>query len=69
MDKKIFKNNTKNIYDCHLVPQYNYIFDNEGNKKIKHVLRLDSNLNKNLKKLLEKYNINMDINDFEEKIK
>jgi hypothetical protein len=67
--KKFLKNNTKNIYDCHLVPQYNYIFDKDGNKKIKHVLRLDNNLNKNLKKLLEKYNINMDTYDFEEKNK
>lgn len=67
--EKFLINNTKNVYDCHLIPQYNYIFDNEGNKKIKHVLRLDSNLNKNLKELLNKYDINIVVDDFEKKNK
>jgi hypothetical protein len=56
-----------NVYDCHLIPQYNYIFDKEGNKKIKHILYLDEKLSKNLKEILNEYDINIDVNHFEKR--
>jgi len=65
---KFLKNiSNVNVYDCHLIPQYNYIFDKEGNKKIKYILYLDNNLNKNLKEILTEYGITIDINDFEKR--
>lgn len=58
--QKIYRNDT-HYYNCHLLPQSNYVYDENNNKVIQHVIYMDKNLNNNLDKLFKQYNLNIDI--------
>jgi hypothetical protein len=60
----IIKKN-KHWNNCHILPQYNYIYDNNGNKRVEHIIYMNKDFTKNLDLLFKKYNLNININDFE----
>ena len=55
----------KHWNNCHILPQSNYIYDKKGNKRIKHIIYMNKDFIKNLDLLFKKYNLNININDFE----
>jgi hypothetical protein len=63
---KKFKVN-KYVFDCHLLPQSEYVYDKNGNKKIEHIIYMDQNMLNNLDILFKKYNLNLDIKKFPKK--
>lgn len=55
--------NTNNFkYNCHLIPQYDYIYDNNGNKTCKHILKSE-NLNDEFNNLMKDYDIDLQLKD------
>jgi len=62
---KKYLNNTQiyEQFDCHLVPQVDYIFDSYGNK-VENILQFN-NLKNDLVKFISKYNLKIDINKLE----
>ncbi len=61
---KLIKNN-KHWNNCHILPQSNYIFDENGNKKIEHVVYMDGNMTQNLDNLFKNYGLDIDVNNLE----
>jgi len=61
----IYKTMKNNRYanDCHLLPQSEFIYDNNGSIKIDNIIYLDNNFKDNLNKLFKKHNIGIDINE------
>ena len=55
----------KHWNNCHILPQSDYIFDNNGNQRIKHIIYMNKDFTKNLELLFTEYNLNININDFE----
>ena len=42
----------------------NYIFDENGNKKIEHVVYMDGNMTQNLDNLFKNYGLDIDVKPF-----
>lgn len=61
---KIIQKN-KHWNNCHILPQSEYVYDQDGNKKIDHIVYMDKQFKTNLDKLFKQYNLNININDFE----
>lgn len=64
---KIYETYKTNPYwnNCHILPQSKYIFDENGNKKVEHIIIMDKDFNQNLDLLFNKtFNLNIDINNF-----
>lgn len=55
----------KNVYDNHILPQTEYVYDKYNNKRIEYVLKLEDNINEQLDNLFKQYNLNIDINMLE----
>ena len=52
------------VLGCHFMPQSKYVYDENGERRIEHLVFMDKNFNKNLDKLLKQYNIITDIDTF-----
>lgn len=51
-----------NIFNYHLTPQTTYTHNENNNQRIRHIIKMDNNMNSNLDILFKKYNLNIDIN-------
>jgi hypothetical protein len=49
-------------FNCHFLPQYNYVYDNLGSKLCDNVLRFE-NLSEDFNNLTSKYNIDLKLDD------
>jgi hypothetical protein len=65
--KDIFENYKINKYvnDSHIIPQSEYIYDENENKRIEHIIKIENNFEDNLNKLFNLYNLNIDITKLE----
>ena len=65
--KDIFENYKINKYvnDSHIIPQSEYIYDENENKRIEHIIKIEDNFEDNLNKLFNLYNLNIDITKLE----
>ena len=51
----------KHIYDNHILPQTEYVYDKNNKKRIEYVFKLEDNINEKLDNLFKQYNLNIDI--------